>query len=504
VPDPGRRFTFQPLERRGVLLGLDGGQIGTLLGGILAALAAGRSVGSPAGPGVAAVILGASVVGALWPLFGRPLAGWIPVIVGWALRAIRGPLVDGEPLTGRRSSTAVPPSGVSVTSDPDSASSRPGSGVRRIPHGADRRVPAPAGVALLHVKDGSDTGLGVVRDRRSGLLAAVVPVQGQSYALLDVDEQLRRLEAWRAALAILARPGTPIRRIQWVHRSAAVLGTALVAAAEALPPGRSSCLLAQESYRQLVTDLAPATQCHRAWVILAVGGALGPSGSSSRAMESLQRELRLLAGHLRNGNLAADSPLGRDALRALLGSAHDRDIADGGDGSRRRPWSMASNEEWAAVRTDGTWHTTYWIAEWPRVEVNPDFLTPLLLCDGRRTVSVVMAPVPPDRAAREARAARAADVADEELRSRAGFLPSARRGRESEGVVRRETELADGHAEYRFSGYVTVTAPDRGALTIACAETEQAAQRAHLDLRLLYGRQAEAFLWTLPLARGLA
>jgi hypothetical protein len=70
--------------------------------------------------------------------------------------------------------------------------------------------------------------------------------------------------------------------------------------------------------------------------------------------------------------------------------------------------------------------------------------------------------------------------------------------------VRRETELADGHAEYRFSGYVTVTAPDRGALTTACAETEQAAQRAHLELRLLYGRQAEAFLWTLPLARGLA
>ena len=165
---------------------------------------------------------------------------------------------------------------------------------------------------------------------------------------------------------------------------------------------------------------------------------------------------------------------------------------------------MATDEAWSALRADGTWHATYWISEWPRVEVSPDFLTPLLLCDGRRMVSVVMAPVPADRAAREVRAARAADVADEELRSRAGFLPSARRRREADGVVRREAELADGHAEFRFSGYVTVTAPGRAALETACVETEQAAQTAHLELRRLYGRQAEAYTWTLPLARGLA
>jgi hypothetical protein len=32
---------------------------------------------------------------------------------------------------------------------------------------------------------------------------------------------------------------------------------------------------------------------------------------------------------------------------------------------------------------------------------------------------------------------------------------------------------------------------------------EQAARAAHLELRRLYGRQAEAFTWTLPLGRGL-
>jgi hypothetical protein len=99
--------------------------------------------------------------------------------------------------------------------------------------------------------------------------------------------------------------------------------------------------------------------------------------------------------------------------------------------------------------------------------------------------------------------ARTADLADEELRRRAGFVPTARRQREAEGVNRREAELADGHAEYRFSGYVTVTGANRTALETACAEMEQAARAAHLELRRLYGRQAEAFTWTLPLGRGL-
>ena len=71
-------------------------------------------------------------------------------------------------------------------------------------------------------------------------------------------------------------------------------------------------------------------------------------------------------------------------------------------------------------------------------------------------------------------------------------------------MLRREAELADGHADYRFSGYVTVSASDRMGLDTACAEIEQAASQARLELRRLYGRQEEAFTWTLPLGRGLS
>jgi hypothetical protein len=99
--------------------------------------------------------------------------------------------------------------------------------------------------------------------------------------------------------------------------------------------------------------------------------------------------------------------------------------------------------------------------------------------------------------------ARANDTADDALRSRLGFLSSARRRRQAEGTERREEELADGHAECRFTGYVTVSAPDPEALEDACGEIEQHAGSARLVLCRLRGQQAEAFSWTLPLCRGL-
>ena len=55
----------------------------------------------------------------------------------------------------------------------------------------------------------------------------------------------------------------------------------------------------------------------------------------------------------------------------------------------------------------------------------------------------------------------------------------------------------------RFAGYVTVSGRDPDELRQATADTLQQAARAHLELHRLYGEQAEAFTFTLPLARGL-
>jgi hypothetical protein len=70
-------------------------------------------------------------------------------------------------------------------------------------------------------------------------------------------------------------------------------------------------------------------------------------------------------------------------------------------------------------------------------------------------------------------------------------------------VSRREQELADGHADVRFSGYITVTADSPEALAEACGEVEHAAGQSRLELQRCDGEQELTFSYTLPMGRGL-
>src|SRR5579864_9194967 len=168
------------------------------------------------------------------------------------------------------------------------------------------------------------------------------------------------------------------------------------------------------------------------------------------------------------------------------------------------PWPLGVAPEWGRLRVDDTWHAAYWVSEWPRTDVGPDFLGSLLLtAEPGRVVSVVMRPLAPVEAARKSEQARTADIADGELRRRGGFLATARRRREEEVLSRREVELADGHAQFRFAGYVSIGASDPQELDDACGRIEQAAGRAGVELRRCYGEQLDAFMCTLPLCRGL-
>jgi hypothetical protein len=280
------------------------------------------------------------------------------------------------------------------------------------------------------------------------------------------------------------------------------------------------------SYASLVDSSTPMTRRHRVLVPLTVhtghsarairasgGGHAGASAVLLRELVSLQRQLQAadvtVDGVLGPGALAsvcreAGSALSDIAAPNRAAARAGRPRATPAEPSMTWPWPTAMETTWDAVRTDGTWHTTYWIAEWPRVEVTPDFLGPLLFSPVRRTMAVTMEPVSPSRAARQVAHARTSDLADGELRRRGGFLVTARHKREREGVEQRDVELTDGHAQYRFSGYVTVTGASRDQLREACAEIEQAAGQARVDLRLLYGEQDKALTCTLPLGRGLA
>jgi hypothetical protein len=283
--------------------------------------------------------------------------------------------------------------------------------------------------------------------------------------------------------------GTAARRYQREH---AVLG-------DATGPGRS--------YTSLMAQSAPVARRHRTLLALSVRthrSGRSPGGRDAGTAAVLLRESAALQRMLEDTDATVEGILGPAALAAVLRDAVAPVVGIGGTGPAVAwPWPMAVAPTWEAVHTDGTWHATYWIAEWPRVDVTPDFLGPLLFSPLRRTISLVMEPVSPGRAARQVAQARTADIADGELRRRGGFLVTARQRREQQGVEHRDRELADGHAQYRFSGYVTVTADDPEALGEGCAALEQAGGQARLELRRLYGEQDLAFACSLPLGRGL-
>lgn len=279
------------------------------------------------------------------------------------------------------------------------------------------------------------------------------------------------------------------------------------------------------SYASLVDQSAPVTRRHRVLLALSIhtahsarairgsgGGSAGAAAVLLREVVALQRLMeeadatvegilgpRALASVVRETSAPMSAVGGAGADPAAVGSPDDR----GGRVSERCPWPMVIDPGWDSVHVDATWHATYWIAEWPRVDVTPDFLGPLLFSPIRRSISLVMEPVSPSRAARQVAQARTADIADGELRRRGGFLVTARQTREKEGAEDRDVELADGHAQYRFSGYVTVTADSPDELGDACGSIEQAAGQTRMELRRLYGEQDVAFACTLPLGRGL-
>jgi hypothetical protein len=446
------RYRFGPRERSGALAGLRPGQILTVAAGLVAGVAVLHVDANGIGAVMALLVLGACVALATWPIAGRAGDEWMPVVVRWSSAGIR-------------------------------------------PRGR-RRMDDLAGLRILSA---GSRQVGVVHDARRRTLTAAVSLRGQSFALLGPDEQDRRVAGWSAVLASLARDGSPIRRVQWlaaslpeeghgVQRYLEVEGTA--------DPG-SAC---RASYDALLSQLQTNTCVHDVVLTLQVR----QHKTVQLGCDALERELRSLLRVLADADVVVDGVLSADRLVGLFERTYEAEVGETMEPAPDvDPWPMAMQEEWGSVRVNGLWHATYWVAEWPRSEVRSDFLAPLLLGSARATLSLVMEPLGPEKAVRKVEASRTADLADAELRRRSGFMSTVRHDRESEVLARRESELADGHASFRYSGYVTVSAPSEAELSAACDAVIHLAGQCRLVLRRLYGDQSAAYTFTLPLGRGL-
>jgi hypothetical protein len=164
---------------------------------------------------------------------------------------------------------------------------------------------------------------------------------------------------------------------------------------------------------------------------------------------------------------------------------------------------VAVEEHWDHLLHDSAVSAVLWISEWPRIEVAPHFLHPLIFAPQvRKTLSIVARPLGSGEALRQIRKQKVEYLTDAAQKARIGQLADLSDAQEDQDVIDRERALISGHADMEYSGFVALTAPDRDRLTAAISVIERAASHAACETRLLYGQQAQAFqVAALPLGR---
>ena len=500
MSDQARVYRFAPLDRTGLLLGLSGVQCALVAAGIFASgllLDAGAPILVVLLPTVALV----AVSFVRWNA--RPVHEWVPTLTRFLALGVMGK---------RRWTAPIPLLSGTATDD------------RREP-------PLPPFLRGLTIVDAGPVswspasrlaGVGVVRDRARGTVTGIVPVQGREFSLLERGDQDRLLHLWGDALAGFCTERGRVSRVQ-VTEWTAPAGVGEHERFLARHENASRDRAAVESYRELLRDAGPMNVGHEVLVTVTVdprrvsNGRARPDADHDGVIDALLEELRLVSMRLEAASLSVGAPLSppqiAETLRLRLDptcrpqfDTRQASLAElAGLVSRYSAGPLATSTDWAHLRTDGSLHRTYWVAEWPRLDVGPSWLEPLLLHGaGVRTFSLHYEPVPPSRAQRRIDRDSTRLAADEEQRSRAGFRIGARHRRAQTAVQEREAELVAGYAELEYAGFVTVTAPDEESLAIACASYEQAAAQAGLELRAVDGRHDLGLVCALPLGRGLA
>jgi hypothetical protein len=461
------------------------------------------------------VLLGACVL--VVPVRGRTVEQWAPIVVRFLLARHRGRARFSSQRAGLGHLVALPDG----TLDPRRPS---------------EPYSLPGELVGLEFLEGelvryASARFGVVKDVRAATFTAAVSVRGRAFALLGAPEREQRLADYGAVLAALARDDCAVRRVAWVERTLPgdgdQLGDYLIEAKrgdarlEEPPEELTSYLgligragdVAEEHELTFALQIDSRRPAARRAIGRMGGGDLGAialiASELGQLIELLDRAQVNPTGVLTRRGLAAQvrdsyDPWGRRGRSRQL----DRTLLGEAGIAPHAASPYARTEHWSHVAADGALHCTLWAAEWPRIDVRALFLQPLLM-DSRttRTIAMCMELVGPSKAIRQAERAATETATEQSLRARVGQRTSQRQSQRDQAAGQRERELAEGHAAVRYAAYVTVSVP-AGADALSVLESdvsriELEAKRAPLRLERMWGQQAEAFTYTLPLCRGL-
>src|SRR5581483_11923022 len=392
---PARTYRFGPLDRAGWILGLGASQCVALAIGVV-------TCGFLLDHGAAAPAVLAPVVVAAGYAFGTTGTAPVREVVPAALRFGR------DTLRRRRTWLAELPL---LGSSGEAGERQPS-----LP-------PFLSGLALLdvpvtHFGAVAPAGLGVVADRSARTVSATLRVRGREFSLLERAEQERLVHLWGDALAGFCTERTAVASVR-VTEWAAPAGVSEHERYLAVAGERAEGTDAHRAYTGLLATAGPAATAHETLVTVTVSArrlrarAGDRRSAEERAVDELVDEIRLLASRLETAGLTVEAALSAAETAEVLRVRCDPGVLSRLEGRRRslaalagvvsrfNAGPLATRTGWSSLRSDGSLHRSYWIAEWPRLDVGPNWLEPLLLhAGGVRTISIHYEPVPPGRALR--------------------------------------------------------------------------------------------------------
>lgn len=498
------RVRFSKRRDEGVLWGKTVAQLVCLVGALFLAVA---GLNAPGTLKIAPLLLAGLLVGiALVPVLGRPLIDFAPVLVGRAVTAAAGQdEYRGGPFR-------LAPGEVELTGP-------------ELPGDLSRLR-----FQTYQVGEDRSRDLGIVKDDLDGTFVAVLEVRGDTFALLDSSEQAQRILGFGAVLNSLCRADSPLSRVQILQRVIPESGDPL--RREWNTRGRQDSPIAAAAYEELIGVQGRTGQRHESYVVLRLdprrvpAGIKAAGGGDEGAAAVLFSEITRVNRGLRSAGITvrgwlpprgiayvvrtAFDPAATATLDRRGGGAGDVQGGDPGAPSGVDPIAahpMAARAARTYYATNNAAHRTWWIAEWPRAEsgVPAGFLEPMLLQLGsRRTFSIVLEPLPYKAAQKRITLDASADESRFTMNNRIRRRTKRSDVREAEDVLRREAELVEGFANYRFLGFASLTASTLEDLEAQAGALEAALNQSSVEPQVVHWEQDQAFsAAALPLARGL-
>jgi hypothetical protein len=326
----------------------------------------------------------------------------------------------------------------------------------------------------------------------------------QPFILLDTSDQERFVNAWGQVLASTCADGSDVVCISTMHRQVPDKSSDdLEWMQEHMSRNADNYLL--DDYFAMRDQIGAAAAT--AEVIVGLTCEYKPNKNRKKKVDEdfdaialsadeFERQMESAGFHM---SLMSQGDIAELLRAVLIGEA----IGPNAGRDPREIGPVAWEHSWKQMTLDGRTHRNYIISEWPRVQVGPTFVEPLVGAVTPRAVQSVtfhFFPQPARRAQARAKAAVTTAEAKMAHKSQKSILITAQDRQLRDVALRREQALSQGYAEHRLALIASLSVEQGDTKNLEKAEKALifAAQKSQINLMSAWGRQLQTFAASLP------